>query len=101
MKSLKQLAAEVVPQDVVPEELHNDIAVLVKYNRITTKTCKHVTQWTCQRGKISGAVTYTCGCSEEWCDGKWSCNLEFCSKYSVCSECLCLKYVRGWPGLWT
>ncbi len=70
MLSLKDLAAEVIPEDVILEEQHNDIAAIIKHNRSVVKTCSHGTAWTYRRGEVNGPVTYTCGCVEQWKDGE-------------------------------
>ena len=66
IKSLVQLASEVVPQDTLLKEIPNDIIILIKYYRARIVTCVHSSMWTIKRNKVNGRVTYTCGCIEGW-----------------------------------
>ncbi len=96
VKSLKVLAAEVVPQDTILKELPIDIRRLIKHNRITIITCTHDTKWSHQRGIVNGIITHTCGCESYWHHGKYMRTQSVC-KYILttglpffpCSTCLC------------
>ena len=93
VKSLAVLAAEVIPQDVELANLHEDVAELVEYNRITIKTCKHGTKWSCRRGKINGVVTYSCGCTQRWRNNmllytQFKCEYRRKRIWNSCSACV-------------
>ncbi len=80
VKSLKQQAAEAMPQDIVREGLPYDIVTLVEYYKVAIVTCKHDATWTFTRGEINGVVTFTCGCIENWSNGKYTATIEDCNE---------------------
>ena len=87
--TLKQLAAEAVPQDVILTNLHKDVATIIEYNKLKVKTCTHKTTWTCRRNEVNGAVAFTCGCVEQWK------NDEYVKDVADCDSIVCRR-VRVW-----
>ena len=93
MLSLKQLAAEAVPQNVRLKELHDDVTKLIEYYRTTHVACEHGTMWPYKCNQVDGKVAYACGCKEEWGNGMWIRDLATCER-----ECECMG-VCGWDGV--
>ncbi len=71
MLSLKDLAAQAIPKDAAPVDIHHDIAAIIKHNASVVKKCAHGTARTYRRNKVNGAVTYVCGCVEQWKNGEY------------------------------
>ncbi len=99
MLSLKNLAAEAVPEDALLTNLHEDVVAIIQHNKPVLKTCKHGTIWSFKRYKINGSVTYTCGCVEEWHGNEWIHDIIICEERVGsewgCVGCGCVCGVEG------
>ncbi len=90
VKSLKELAAEAVPQEAVHTELSCDIIMLLEYYRTTIMTCKHGTKWPYRCGKLSGLSVRCCGCTERWDNNRWVGNEVRCGHFHFECSATCL-----------
>lgn len=81
VSSLRQLAAEAVPRNIILVNLPHDIVTIIKHNKLKAITCGHGTIWNYRRGKINGMITYACECAEEWHNDKYVRDIVICVEH--------------------